>query len=155
MSHAYYMKFKDKAPNEQEFRKWNQRPGKMNKKGEPIYFTEQVHKDACDINKIIDKYDKDGIITHVSNFEAQFGDLSGAEFKEMMDKVVDASNLFMDLPAHIRNEFNNSPEELLTFMDDPDNRDKAIELGLIRNTWTPETDGLGEHVKEGENVEKE
>lgn len=40
-------------------------------------------------------------------------------------------------------------------MEDPSNRDEAIELGLIDKNWTENTDGLGEHVPEGQNVKKQ
>lgn len=127
-------------------RKLSQRPGRSDENGKPIYFTEQHHKDACDINNIIKKYDVSGVITHVSNIEAKFGDLTGMDFKTMSDQVANAQNMFNSLPAEIRNEFKNDPSQLLTFMENPDNRDKAIELGLINKHWTEETDGLGEHV---------
>ena len=49
----------------------------------------------------------------------------------------------------------NMEGELLHFMENPENRQEAIELGLINQAWTEETDGLGEHVKEGDNIKKE
>lgn len=118
--------------------------------GNIIYATEQSHKDACDVNKIIEKYDRTGILTHVTKFEGKFGDLTKIDFKEMSDKVAGAHSMFMNLPANIRNRFENDPGELLGFMEDPNNREEAIELGLVHPSWTEETDGLGEHVKEGE-----
>lgn len=136
-----------------DMRVWCQRPGRKDKSGNNIYTTEQAHKDICDVNKIIRKYDKDGVITHVSRFEGKFGDLTGSDFKEMQDKVLEAKRMFGELPSEIRNRFQNSPYLLLEFMEDQDNRKEAEELGLINVRWTEETDGLGEHVKEGENVE--
>ena len=128
-----------------------QRPGKYDENGKPIYTTEQHHKKECDINLIIDKYDKHGVIKHITAFEAQFGDLSGMDFKEMQDKIANAKTQFNDLPWQIRERFNNNPQFLLSFMDNPDNRDEAIKLGLISNTTPPEMDGLGEHVKKTNN----
>lgn len=129
-----------------------QRPGKKNPDGSICYFTEQAHKDTCDVNKIIRKYDKTGLISHISKFEAMYGDMTGFDFKEMKQKVIDMTNKFNELPSDIRKKFENSPENLLRFMENPENRDEAISLGLIKKEWTPETDGLGEHVKDGENV---
>lgn len=139
----------------QAMREYCQRPGEFDEDGNPVYFTEQHHKDQCDVNKIIAKYDKTGLIQHVSRIEAQFGDVTGLEFKQAMDLVVDAKALFDDLPSNIRNRFQNNPEFLLRFMEDPGNRDEAISLGLIKETWTEETDGLGEHIRDdSERVEK-
>ena len=128
-----------------------QRPGKTDKNGNIVYFTEQSHKSQCDVNKIIAKYDKHGLLQHVSRFEAQFGDVSGIDFKEAQDLVAKAKSSFNDLPSEIRNRFKNSPQELLAFMDDPNNRDEAIKLGIIDPRWTIDSDGLGEHVPLGDN----
>lgn len=138
----------------QEMRVFCQRPGNLDEFGLPIYFTEQSHKKECDVNHIISKYDQNGIITHVSKFEGQFGDVTGVDFKIMQDKVAGAKTLFNQLPSKIRNEFENDPQKLLSFMDDPKNRDKAIKLGLINKDWTEDSDGIGEHVKEGKNIKK-
>lgn len=131
------------------------RPGKVDMDGKIVYLTEQHHKDACDVNKIIRKYDKNGLITHVSRFEAQYGDVTGADFQTFQNIIAGATSKFNELPSEIRKKFRNSPQALLAFMDDPANREEAIKLGLIRNDWTDDTDGLGEHVKLEENITKE
>jgi len=138
----------------QALRKFHQRPGRVDENGEIEYTTEQDHKKECDVNEIIKKYDKRGVITHISKIEAKFGDMTGADFQAMQNQVILAKNMFNALPAEIRKEFDNNPSSLLEFMEDPNNRDRAIELGLIDAQWTPETDGLGEHVKEGENIKE-
>lgn len=137
-----------------EMREHCKRPGMVGDDGKPLYTTEQGHKKECDINHIIAKYDRTGLISHISKFEGQFGDVTGPDFKDAMDLVTRSQAMFNQLPVDIRNYFDNSPEKLLGFMDNPDNRSKAEELGLIDKRWTLETDGLGEHVKEGENVLK-
>lgn len=155
MSEAYrqYLESLDEGEEPMSMRKWCQRPGKRNDDGEIVYVTNQAAKKSCDVNEIIKNYDKTGIISNVSKFEAKFGDMSGVDFKNMQDKVTNAHSQFMTLPSHIRARFNNDPGSLLDFMEDPANRPKAIELGLINKDWTEATDGLGEHVKEGENVD--
>lgn len=157
MSKAYCIAHKkaSKPTTTAAMRKHSQRPGKADKDGNIIYFTEQSHKNQCDVNKIIRKYDRNGIINHVSKFEAQFGDVSGLEFKSAQDKVIQAKAMFNELPSSIRKRFQNNPGSLLGFMENPDNRQEAIDLGLIRQEWTPETDGLGEHILEGQNKNKE
>lgn len=140
-----------KALSKEQMREFSARPGRTFEDGSIMYTTEQAHKATCDVNNIIRKYDKTGLILHVSRFEAQYGDMTGLDFKTAQDLVLNAQASFDELPSNIRKYFNNSPMELLTFMEDPNNREKAIELGLINPLWTPESDGLGEHVKEGEN----
>ena len=146
MSEEWYQEMKKPKKDQKTMRVFCQRPGRRNKDGTNLYMTEQAHKDYCDINKIIDRFDRDGIIKHVSRFEGKFGDLTGADFKTMMDQITGAQNLFDDLPVDIRNRFENSPAKLLSFMDDPNNRKEAIELGMIRESWPEATDGIGEHV---------
>lgn len=118
--------------------------------GNVIYLTEQHHKDRCDVNRIVDRYRNTGLVDHTVEMEGQFGDLSGSDFKAMMDKLVSVRGKFEELPSKVRREFANDPAVYLDFMSNPDNRDRAIALGLIRNDWTPESDGLGEHVKKGD-----
>lgn len=116
--------------------------------------TEQAHKKECDINNIIRKYDKAGLILQSQEFEDQVGNVTGVDFKTAMDLVTRSQQNFEKFPSHIRKRFKNSPEEFLKFMDDSNNRDEAIKLGLIKREWTPETDGLGEHVPKDGNVNK-
>lgn len=125
-----------------------QRPGDLDEEGNLIYITEQSHKDNCDVNKIIKKYSKTGLINHVSQFEASYGDALSMDFKQANDFVIGAQKKFDELPSNIRKRFKNSAYELLEFMEHPENRPEAIKLGLIRGDWTSETDGLGEHIKD-------
>lgn len=115
--------------------------------GNILYVTEQAHRDRCDVNKIIARYAKTGLIDHVTDIEAAYGDMSGRDFKEMVDRVVGIQAKFNELPSSIRKEFGNDPSALLAFFENPDNRGRAIELGLIRGDSVPDRDGLGEHVK--------
>lgn len=135
-------------------REWCQRPGKMNEDGSILYKTEQHHKKECDVNLIIKKYDKQGIITHINRIEAEFGDLKGVDFKEAMDLITRSQGMFDQLPSEIRKRFQNTPEKLIEFMENSDNRAEAIKLGLIRADWSEETDGLGEHVQKDEDRKK-
>lgn len=152
MSNAY-LKAKKENPG-MTMREFCQRPGRKFKDGKMMYTTEQGHKKECDINEILKKYDKTGLITHVNRIEAKFGDFTTGQYKTMMDQITDAKEMFQKLPSGIRNRFQNNPGKLLDFMDKPENREEAIKLGLIRADWTPETDGLGEHIKSDDDRKK-
>lgn len=134
-------------------REWCKRPGKRDENNNIVYLTQQHQKEQVDINNVIRRYKKGEVITRVSNFEAKFGDVTGIDFQESMNLIINAQRSFDELPSRVRKRFNNSPEMLLEFMEDPGNRDEAIELGLINKDWTPETDGLGEHVPQGGNID--
>jgi len=151
MSEAYRKEFGDPGvpTTDVAMRLFCQRPGRVDKDGRPLYRTEQGHKAECDVNNIVRKFDKTGLLTHVSKFEADYGDLRGIDFKNAMDLVLQSKKSFDGLPAAIKKRFRNSPEDLLRFMEDPSNRDEAIKLGLIRPDVAADKDGLGEHVKDG------
>lgn len=137
----------------QMMREHCQRPGTRDEDGKIVYFTEQHHKKECDVNLIIKKFDKTGLITHVQKLEARYGDVTGLDFRKAQDLVINAQSMFDDLPADIRKRFRNDAGEFLEFMENADNRDEAIKLGLIDTEFTEETDGLGEHVKKPDDYE--
>ena len=61
-----------------------------------------------------------------------FGDFdSASQFQDMMDLIVKAQESFDALPSHVRDRFKNDPRELLEFIDDEDNLDEAVDLGII------------------------
>lgn len=111
--------------------KFNPRPSVGIEFVEPS-MTEQHFKDECDINNIVSKFQETGVLPQ-GNRESLFGDF--AEYPQDLmashqyfDKAADA---FSQLPATLRKEFNNNPVELLQFLQDERNRDKAVSLGLI------------------------
>lgn len=94
--------------------------------------TEQSHKDACDINVLMRSYEKDGTIPRGADGQPFFGDFSEVkDFHSAQIALIEAETAFMSLPARLRSEFDNDPGKLLQFMEDPKNKDRAIELGLI------------------------
>lgn len=85
----------------------------------------------CDINVIMSKYWKNGLVTHVNAAKAQFADLpSDLDFKASMDLVLEATNSFQALPGQLRAKFDNDPAKFLAFVDDPSNIDELVTLGL-------------------------
>lgn len=92
--------------------------------------TQQHFKNEVDINQIIERAEKSGFIS-VSDKSPMYGDFTGlANFREARQMVVDAQEAFEALPAKIRQRFNNDPQELVDFVDNPENEEEAIELGL-------------------------
>lgn len=101
--------------------------------------TEQHHKSACDINKILQTYDKTGLITHVAASKAEYGDFTTTnEYQEALNLVIQSQNAFAELPSHIRKEFDNDPGAFLEFATDPSNHEKMVELGLAYPKPEPE-----------------
>lgn len=147
MSLRYAQQFGNKSISREAMRDWCSGPAvPRDANGKPMYQTEQAHREACDINRIMARYSKDGLIEHVNVMEASFGDCSGSDFKAMVDKVNSVFGRFSEFPSDIRKRFGNDPVRFFEFFDDPANRDEAIKLGLVRSDWALDKDGLGEHV---------
>lgn len=96
--------------------------------------TSQQWKDSCDVNKIMEKYKKTGSITHVRNrVEGVYADLTQlpVSYQEALDTIKTAEKAFEAIPAKVRQEFDNNPSKLISFLADKKNLDKAAELGLV------------------------
>jgi len=83
--------------------------------------TKQCHKDECDIVKIMARFDKTGTISHMAKYEAVYADFSDFDFHEHTNKLTRGREIFDDLPAEVRREFNNSPAAFFAYVNDPDN----------------------------------
>ena len=114
--------------------------------------TEQCHKDECDINKIIAKYDRTGVLNHVNEFEAQYGDLTGIDYQTMLNTVSEANSMFEGLPSQIRNKFENDPSKFLSFVDDENNYDAMVEMGIAKAKPVPVDSGVVDAVGEAGNA---
>lgn len=100
--------------------------------------TKQSFKDECDINTIIARFLKTGVMNFANKNEPRYGDVTGIEFQDAMQKVAAAQSLFNELPAAIRARFENEPAKFLTFVQDEKNREEATELGLLKPVVKPE-----------------
>ncbi len=103
---------------------------------------EQHHKDDVDINKIIPRYDKSGVLQEMMEFEGQYADLTGINYQDMVDTVANANSAFETLPSELRAMFDHDPAKMLSFMDDESNNEKMYELGL-KSRPKPEIDEVG------------
>lgn len=93
--------------------------------------TKQCFKDECDVLNIISRHDRTGLIDHVNNAVAQYGDYSEVnEYRESLDKVMAANAAFGEIPSNIREMFGNDPGAFFEFATDPANGEKLVELGL-------------------------
>lgn len=97
--------------------------------------TNQSDMDVADINKIMAKYEKTGVLIDPDGFTRQptYGDFTEVKnYHEMMIAIRNVERAFDQLPAPIKNRFENDPQKLILFLDDPQNKDEAIKLGLIQ-----------------------
>jgi len=92
---------------------------------------QQHMKDECDINVIVERFGVTGELP-TTPIPPTFGDFSGvSDYHSAINAVRASEEAFMALPAKIRARFDHDPNALLQFLNDPINRDEAIEIGLI------------------------
>lgn len=92
--------------------------------------TKQSFRDECDINNIMAKFIKTGVTTHINTHGGQYFDCEAIDFREALEVIQNAEDMFMDLPAVVRRSFSNDPAEFLEFVQNPANADKLAEMGL-------------------------
>lgn len=97
--------------------------------------THQSFKKECDINEIMRKYERQGILSHVNKYGGQYGDfVSAPDYHTAMNVMMEAEEMFGALPAKVRAKFANDPAAFLEFAQNPDNLEEMRELGLARRS---------------------
>ena len=101
----------------------------------------QSAKKECDINYLFKKHKKISEIPYPERV-AQYGDFSEVgDFTDALEKVEKANKQFDELGVEIKKRFRNNPAELLAFLENIENKEEAIKLGLVekepKETDTP------------------
>lgn len=93
--------------------------------------TKQSHKDECDINLIIKRYQKTGIIQHINQQQPIYTDLPDSiDYQQSLHLLEQADEAFSTLPSVVREHFHNSPAEFLAALTDPGQHAQLAEWGL-------------------------
>lgn len=106
--------------------------------GEEPSRTKQAFRDECDVNNILSRYRRTGLIDYKNVYSAQYGDIPAMDFQQAQNLVLRARKMYDDLPSTVRREFA-SPYDFLDFVQNPANGDRMVELGL-RNPPPPAVD---------------
>lgn len=94
--------------------------------------TDQSFKDDCDVNVILSRYMRTGLSPFKNEGKGGYADVS--EVPDLLTahtQLKEAKAIFDQLPAQVRKKLENNPLALQSYLDDPDNFDEALELGLI------------------------
>lgn len=94
---------------------------------------QQQFRDECDVNRIVDRYVKTGVLEHLSEVTPQYGDVTEVPIDLMAayDAVGRAEEAFMQLPSQLRKELDNDPSRLSAWLRDENNRETAVRYGLM------------------------
>ena len=112
-------------------------PHRPSPKVDPIVFgeslTEQSHKEGCDINNIITAATSNPmLLADPAPDRKVFRDFSsGDNYLELQNQLCEAQSTFNELPADLREYFDNDPANVVDFVSDPNHALEAHEMGLI------------------------
>ena len=104
--------------------------------------TEQAHKNECDMNYILRDYKRTGFIRHAKDNQGRYDDVSVQDFQDAMFIVAEANNMFAELPAAVRKDFNNDPAAFLGFVQNPENQEKLQSMGIIKGNDGVDLQGM-------------
>uniref|UniRef100_A0AAU8B267 Internal scaffolding protein n=1 Tax=Dulem virus 159 TaxID=3145636 RepID=A0AAU8B267_9VIRU len=101
--------------------------------------TRQEFKEDCEISSIIERFKSTGM-THDPSFIAGktrqtpfFADLTQVpDYQSALHIVETAKEQFANLPSSLRARFNNDPAQLLAFVANPQFKEEAQQLGLLK-----------------------
>jgi len=92
--------------------------------------TKQSFKGECDINKLMARYAKAGVMP--TGNAGVFADVSDVpDYQRSLELVDSAQRSFNALSLQVRRRFDYNPLNLMKFLADKANDKEAIELGLV------------------------
>lgn len=98
--------------------------------------TQQSFTDECNINSIMQRFQKTKTLTHIRDSLPTYADFADAQsYEESMKVIASANSSFQELPANIRERFENDPGQFVDFIDELGENDmheeEAADMGLI------------------------
>ena len=93
---------------------------------------QQQFRDECDINTILDRFGVTGMVPTNVRQPLAVDFIEATDYQSALNALMEAEQSFMEMPAKIRAEFDNDPGRFIEFFEREENRERAIELGLIQ-----------------------
>lgn len=90
----------------------------------------QSERDMSDINLIVRQMRRGQVPSNVNQMVASYGFAPAVTFRECMEQLRKAREVFDALPAKTRDFFANDPARFVDFASKKENLDKLVELGL-------------------------
>lgn len=99
--------------------------------------TDQSQAADCDVNKIVDTFMKTGVMPG-HDAPTLYGDFSTSlDFHDAQNIIAHANQQFEALDAKVRKRFQNDPAEFLNFVENEDNYDEGVKLGIFQERKAP------------------
>lgn len=97
--------------------------------------TQQHFKEDADINIIMKRYQQTGVLPQVNSSAFGFYDAGDSlTYQEALNFIIEADDNFMALPSVLRSMFDNDPSKFLSFVENADNYDECVRLGIFEPT---------------------
>lgn len=109
--------------------------------------TKQAMMEECDINKIMKRFERDGLVDHINQHRGNYGDFTDApqSYHDAMNQILLAREMFGSLPSRIRKEFGNDPGEFIRQIElaagDETVRRRLEELDILESKPTVDPEG--------------
>ena len=120
--------------------------------------TEQHHAERTRVSWILEQYRRTGVVDHVQRAAPRYVDLSEVpSFEEAFNLVERAEEAFARLPAEVRAEVGNNPIGLVEWVQDPENLERGLELGIFETApgdRESSSGGSGQHELDGQDRPK-
>jgi hypothetical protein len=89
---------------------------------------EQNHR--TEIKKMVADAESRGLLRASVKFEGQMDDFPDYDFQEAQYMMAKAQSMFETLPSGIREKFEGNPAKFMDFVNDPNNAQEMVDLGL-------------------------
>ncbi len=90
--------------------------------------TKQSQKNETDINLLLERSAREGTMSHLEKYEAQYADYSDFNFEGHINTISRGQTIFEELPAEVKREFEQSPAKFFRYVTDPANSDNLAVL---------------------------
>lgn len=112
----------------------------------------QAPKAECDINNVLLRYRKSGLVTHLASGVPTYMDVSEVgDYKSAMDHLRSTERFFQALPAKVREYFDNDPVAFLDYASSVSKEDLKSDLSevakevLAKKEAPPQGEGASVH----------
>lgn len=106
-------------------------------------FVQQSDYERSDINLIVERFIRTGVLESVKQTQGMYGDFSDVgDYHSALNQVRYAEESFMTLPATVRAKFQNDPGQFLDFINNPSNEREMYEMGLFNADYKPSWQGV-------------
>ncbi len=90
--------------------------------------TKQSQRHECDINMLLERYQRDASLGHLEKYGGQYGNYADYDFENHVTKIAEMNTIFEQLPAEVKKDFGQSTNKFFEFVTNPENQGKLAEL---------------------------